>query len=329
MKVTVVESSFGMLAFDGENKLIATALFPKKPQTVAKALAKIETGKMTEEVSSLVNALTEKGYDEFVFENAGLAREVESKLHMKVETSRPSEAGELLRSKPERFAVEAGFVKDVEEFSLWMHNVTIEITKLRVKGAVEKRDLVVAQAIQSLDELDKTINILMARVREWYGIHFPELDRLLDKHETYARLAVNLGDRDNFTVENLEEEEVPKSKAEAIAKVAEKSMGADMEAEDLKQIQTLCKDILSLYKLRQNLETYLDSAMDEVAPNTKFLVGSLLGARLIALSGGLMNLAKVSQHYSSLGGRESPVPIAENRNKTAEAWVDLPTHFVA
>lgn len=292
MKVTVVESSFGMLAFDGENKLIATALFPKKPQTVAKALAKIETGKMTEEVSSLVNALTEKGYDEFVFENAGLAREVESKLHMKVETSRPSEAGELLRSKPERFAVEAGFVKDVEEFSLWMHNVTIEITKLRVKGAVEKRDLVVAQAIQSLDELDKTINILMARVREWYGIHFPELDRLLDKHETYARLAVNLGDRDNFTVENLEEEEVPKSKAEAIAKVAEKSMGADMEAEDLKQIQTLCKDILSLYKLRQNLETYLDSAMDEVAPNTKFLVGSLLGARLIALSGGLMNLAK-------------------------------------
>jgi nucleolar protein 56 len=32
--------------------------------------------------------------------------------------------------------------------------------------------------------------------------------------------------------------------------------------------------------------------MEEVAPNTKYLVGSLLGARLIALSGGLMNLAK-------------------------------------
>jgi nucleolar protein 56 len=209
-----------------------------------------------------------------------------------VEVSKPSEAGELLRSKPEKFAVKAGFVKDDEEFSLWTHNVTIEITKLRVKGAVEKRDLMVAQAIQTLDELDKTINIMMTRVREWYGIHFPELDRLLDKHETYARLVVNLGNKDNFTVENLEKEEVPKSKAEALAKVSEKSMGADVETEDLKQIQTLCKDILSMYKLRQNLETYLDSAMGEVAPNTKCLVGSLLGARLIALSGGLMNLAK-------------------------------------
>jgi nucleolar protein 56 len=183
-------------------------------------------------------------------------------------------------------------VKDPEEFSLWTHNITVELTKLRVKGAVEKRDLVVAQAIQSLDELDKTINMLMARVREWYGIHFPELDRLLEKHETYARLVVDLGSKDNFTIKNLEKEEVPQSKAEAIAKVAEKSMGADLEETDVKQIQMLCKDILSLYKLRDNLEKYLDSTMEEVAPNTKFLVGSLLGARLIALSGGLMNLAK-------------------------------------
>jgi len=292
MKATVIESTFGMLAFDGENKLIATVLFPKKPQTVAITLAKIETGKLTDEVSRLVKALKEKGYNHFVFENSGLAKETEAQLQVTAEVSRPSEAGELLRSKPEEFAVKAGFVRDDGEFSLWTHNITMEITKLRVKGAVEKRDLMVAQAIQTLDELDKTINILMARVREWYGIHFPELDRLLDKHETYARLVVNLGDKDNFTVENLEKEEVPKSKGEALAKVAEKSMGADVETEDLKQIQTLCKDILSLYKLRQNLETYLDSAMDEVAPNTKCLVGSLLGARLIALSGGLTNLAK-------------------------------------
>jgi nucleolar protein 56 len=115
---------------------------------------------------------------------------------------------------------------------------------------------------------------------------------LLEKHETYARLVVDLGSKDNFTIKNLEKEEVPQSKAEAIAKVAEKSMGADLEETDVKQIQMLCKDILSLYKLRDNLEKYLDSTMEEVAPNTKFLVGSLLGARLIALSGGLMNLAK-------------------------------------
>jgi len=292
MKVTIVEGSFGTLAFDEENKLIATALFPKNPHSVAKTLAKMEAGKITEGISGLINALREKGYDEFVFENANIADEVQKKLGIKVEVSKPSNAGELLRSKPETFAVKAGFVKDIDEFALWTHNVTMEITKLRVKGAVEKRDLVVAQAIQSLDELDKTINMLMARVREWYGIHFPELDRLLDKHETYARLVVKLGNKDNFTIDRLEGEEVPKSKAEAISKVAEKSMGADLEDSDLKQIQALCSDVINLYKIRQNLETYLDSTMEEVAPNTKYLVGSLLGARLIALSGGLMNLAK-------------------------------------
>jgi nucleolar protein 56 len=292
MKVTIVQSTFGILAFGDENRPVATTLFPKKPQVAAKNLFEIEGGKATNEVYSLIKALKEKGYDRFVFENAVLAKEVEAKAGVQVEVVTPSEAGELLRSQPDKFAVKAGFVKDLEEFSLWTHNVTIELTKLRVRGAVEKRDLVAAQAIQSLDELDKTINMLMARVREWYGIHFPEMDRLLDKHETYARLVVDLGSRDNFSTENLEKEDVTKSKAEAIAKVAEQSMGANLEETDLKQIQMLCKDILSLYRLRDSLEKYLDSTMEEVAANIKFLVGSLLGARLIAVSGGLINLAK-------------------------------------
>jgi len=292
MKVTIIESSFGLLAFDEASKPVSKFLFPKKPQTAAGILAKIEAGKLTEEVSSLVNALVEKGYDFFVFENALLAKEVQEKMHVKVEVSKPSEAGELFRSKPEQLAVESGFMKDADEFGLWMHSVAMEVTKSRVKGAVEKRDLVVAQAIQTLDELDRTINMLMARVREWYGIHFPELDRLLEKHETYARLVVKLGSKGNFTVEGLVKEEVPASKAEGIAKVAEKSMGADLAEADLAQIQALCKEITNLYQLRQDLEKYLDGTMEEVAPNMKFLVGSLLGARLIAVSGGLTNLAK-------------------------------------
>lgn len=291
MKATIVESTFGVLAFDID-KLVATALSSKQPRIAAKELLRLEAGKLTRDLSDLIGTLSGKGYGTLVFENPNLAEEVQKRLGVKVEVARPSEAGELFRSKPEAFAVEAGFVKDASEFGLWTHNVTMEIARLRVKGAVEKRDLVVAQAIQSLDELDKTINVLMARVREWYGIHFPELDRLLEKHETYARLVADLGDKDNLAVENLEKEDVPKSKAEAIAKVAEKSMGADLTDADMKQIQSLCKNILDLYKLRESLEKYLDSTMEKVAPNTKFLVGSLLGARLIALSGGLTNLAK-------------------------------------
>lgn len=210
MKATIVESPFGILAFNDEDQIIDKALFPKKPQTAANILMKIEAGKMPTEVADLVNLLRKRGYDYFTFENASLAKEVEQRLDVYVEISRPSKAGETLRSNLERFAVETGFARGPEELSQWTHSITMEIAKMKVKGAVEKRDLVIAQAILTLDDLDKTINLLMSHVREWYGIHFPELDRVLDKHETYSRLVVDLGSRDNFTVGNLEKKTSPK-----------------------------------------------------------------------------------------------------------------------
>jgi len=304
MKATVVECSFGIVAFNEESKLIEKVLFPKKPQLAAQALVKIEAGKMVDEIKELINRLRKSGHDTFVFENANLADEVRQKFGVKVEVSKPSKAGETVRSSMEGFAVETGFAKDAEEFSLWMHNVAMEIAKLRVKGAVEKRDLLVAQAIQTLDDLDRTINLFMERVREWYGIHFPELDRLLDKHETYARLVLKLGSKDNFTDERLEKEEIPKSKAEQVARTAETSMGADLTETDLTQVQALCKNVIDLYQLRQTLEDYLDKTMEEVAPNVKALTGPLLGARLIAFAGGLTNLARIPASTIQVIGAE-------------------------
>ena len=304
MKATIVECSFGITAFNEENSLIEKVLFPKKPEYAAKVLMKVEAGRMIDEIAEIINRLKKEGYDIFVFENSSLAKEVQEKLGVKVEVSKPSKAGEMLRSSMEKFAVETGFVKNAEEFSLWMHKLAMEMAKLRVRGAVEKRDLIIAQAIQTLDDLDRAINLFMGRVREWYGIHFPELDRLLEKHETYARLVLELGSRDSFTTEKLEKEDIPKSKAEQIVKAAETSMGADLAETDLTQIQALCKNVTGLYQLRQSLESYLDKTMEEVAPNTKAIVGSLLGARLIALAGGLTNLAKMPASTIQVLGAE-------------------------
>ncbi|MEM3463642.1 MAG: C/D box methylation guide ribonucleoprotein complex aNOP56 subunit, partial [Candidatus Bathyarchaeia archaeon] len=188
MKATVIPTLFGVLAFNEENKLVAHSVFPKKPEEAAKVLLEIESGKVVKEIADLITHLKSGGYDAFVFENSALAAEVKEKFAVSTEFSKVSDAGQLLRSNIEGFAIEIGFVKDYDEFQRWMHSVSMELAKLKVKGAVEKRDLLIAQAIQTLDDLDKTINLFMSRVREWYGIHFPELDRLLEKHETYARL---------------------------------------------------------------------------------------------------------------------------------------------
>ncbi len=304
MRATIIESTFGILAFNKESEIIGGVLFPKKPQKAAKILAKIEAGKLVDEIARLIDKLVKNGYDTFVFESSDLAKTVREKLNVKVEVAKLVKAREMLRSNMEKFAIKKGFVKDIIEFERWMHDVALEITKLRVKEAVEKRDLIIMQAIQTLDDLDKTVNLFMSRVREWYGIHFPELDRLLDKHETYARLVFKLGNKDNFTGERLEKEDVPKSKAEKMAKSAETSMGADLTETDLTQIQTLCKNVLELYQLRQTLENYLNTTMEEVTPNIKAIVGSLLGARLIALAGGLTSLAKMPSSTIQVLGAE-------------------------
>jgi nucleolar protein 56 len=290
MKALIVQFPFGFAAFNEKNKLVEQGLFPKKPQAAAKALAKIEAGKVSSELSALVTRLKDAGYGVFAFENAAVAADAQKKLGITVEVAEAAEV-ETVRSRMNTVAVETGFVKDAKALSVWTRNVSMELAKLKVKGAVEKRDLIVAQAIQTLDDLDRTVNLFMGRIREWYGVHFPELDRLIEKHETYARLIVNLGDKSNFTFEALEKEDVPKAKAEAIANVAASSMGADIAETDLTQIQALSRDVLELYELRQEMERYLDKTMSEVAPNTQALVGSLLGARLIAVAGGLRNLA--------------------------------------
>jgi nucleolar protein 56 len=290
MKAVIIQFPFGVAAFDEQNNLLEKALFPKTPQAAAEKIAKAETGKVSDETASLISRLQKTGYEVFVFENASLAGEAQRSLSVKTEVAKPSDA-EPIRARMEQIAVETGFAKDAKEISVWNRNVSMELAKLRVKGAAEKRDLVIAQAIQTLDDLDRTVNLFMGRLREWYGIHFPELDRLIEKHETYARLVMNLGCRDNFSLKALEKEGLPKEKAENIKTVAEKSMGAEVAEQDLAEIQALSENVLELYELRKNMESYVDKTMEEVAPNTRAVAGALLGARLIAIAGSLQNLA--------------------------------------
>ncbi len=290
MKTIIVQFPFGFVAFSDKNKILDQALFPKEPRTAAKALFEIETDKVTNELSDMIGRLKIAGFAVFSFETVRIAARVQEKLGVSTEVATPVEV-EFIRSRMNTIAKETGFVSEANDLAFWMRKVSIELAKLKVRGAIEKRDLIVAQAIQTLDDLDRAVNLFMGRLREWYGIHFPELDRLILKHETFARLVMNLGDKSKFLFKTLEKEDVPRARAKTIAEVAVSSMGADIAEEDLLQIQALSKDVLKLYNLRKNMENYLDKTMDEVAPNTKALVGALLGARLIAVAGGLRNLA--------------------------------------
>jgi nucleolar protein 56 len=304
VKAIIVESVIGVFGFGEDNKLVEKVFFPKDPQETAEKLRNIEEGKLIEEICSLIDKLQIKGYAQFVFENQEMARSAGEKLGIEVRLEASSDAGRLLRENLEKFALDNKFVEKPEQLRAYVHTVSVELAKMKVKTMVEKRDLLVAQAVLTVDDLDKSLNLFMSRIREWFGLHFPELDRLLDKHETYARLVVNLGRRENFTAKNLEEEGLPKAKSQTMAEVAMASMGANLNDKDLAQIQSICRNVKELYNVRQSLENYINSVMEEVAPNMKALAGSLLGARLIAIAGGLINLAKLPASTMQILGAE-------------------------
>ncbi len=205
--------------------------------------------------------------------------------------------------------------KTKQELSVWNRSVSLELAKMRIKGASEKRDLIVAQGIQTLDSLDQTVNLFMGRLREWYGVYFPELDRLIEKHETYSRLVMNLGNRENFTVENLERENIPKERTQLVAKAAESSMGADIAESDLEMVQALAKDVLNFYLLRKNMEDYVDHTMEELAPNVRAVAGALLGRTLNRYGRQPTKPShETSKHHPSYRRRKSPLPQPKNRS---------------
>jgi nucleolar protein 56 len=290
MKAIIVQFTFGLAAFDENYNFKEVVLFKKDPKLAAKIIIDNEDGNLSSEIKSIVTLMLNNDFNHFSFENIKIAKNIEKNMKVNAEVIESFELKNF-GERMEQIAIESNFIKNSEELVLWNRNVSMEIAKLRIKRAIKKRDSVIAQAIQTLDDLDRTVNLFMSRLREWYGVHFPELDRLVDKHETYARLIKNLGGRENFSIPNLENELIQEERAKKLSKVATSSMGAAMAEEDLSQIQVLSKNILNLYELRRGMEKYIDKTMEEVAPNTRTVAGPLLGARLISIAGSLQNLA--------------------------------------
>ena len=115
------------------------------------------------------------------------------------------------------------------------------MTRMKVRAAAEKRDLFIAQAITAIDEIDRTLNLFASRLREWYSLHFPELDDMVRDHKDYSRLIYELGFRSNFTRDKLAKLGMPSKMIDRIERAAKESMGADLTDFDLKPIMGIAR----------------------------------------------------------------------------------------
>lgn len=177
---------------------------------------------------------------------------------------------------------------DVNTMSLGLSH---SLARHKLKFSPDKIDTMIVQAIALLDDLDKELNTYAMRVKEWYGWHFPEMARILNDNLAYAKVILKMGMRTNW--ENCELAEIlPEEIETAVKSAADRSMGTEITEEDLDNIQLLAEQVVSFTEYRQQLASYLSARMTAIAPNLTVLVGELVGARLIAHAGSLMNLSK-------------------------------------
>lgn len=165
------------------------------------------------------------------------------------------------------------------------------ISRHKLKFSADKVDVMIVSAIKLLDDLDKELNNYAMRVKEWYGWHFPEMDRIVNDNLAYARIIMAMGTRDNAANTDLSEI-LPEDIEQRLKSGAEVSMGTEIGEFDLENIKLLAEQVISFTEYRQELSQYLTSRMKAIAPNMTELLGELVGARLIAHAGSLMKLAK-------------------------------------
>lgn len=299
-------SPLAIYLLDGDGNPISYYKLYKEdasPENIAKFLYDLEQGKLPEEVQKFIAEITKPG-DIIVVEDEDIGRFLSASLKtIKIEHS-PSNNIFMKTRENITLLIEKTLNIKPETYYSILHEVTISLARMKVKEVAEKRDLFIAQAINALDDVNKTINLFASRVREWYSLHFPELDSLVEEHEDYFKIVSSIGFRDKITSEALVNLGVREELAEKISKAAVQSMGADLTEFDLEAIRLISDTGLRLYNVRRNLEKYIDEAMYEVAPNIRGLVGSLLGARLIALAGGLEKLAKLPASTIQVLGAE-------------------------
>ncbi|MFQ5761425.1 MAG: C/D box methylation guide ribonucleoprotein complex aNOP56 subunit [Candidatus Bathyarchaeia archaeon] len=302
-KLSLVESVIGILALDEGNQIVDNQLFPREPQTVSERILKLEAGEIIPEVEELVRRWMPRNVT-FILESEQLATKLKGQLGVNTEVQKPSPAGEAVRSNLSTVAVQLGFVDKPEAAQEFIHSLTALLARMKVKEAAAKRDLVVVQMINSIDELDKTANLLASRIAEWYGLHFPEMARIIDSHDSYTRIIMQIGERENIDEETLSKLGLTGHKARSLEAAAKSSSGAPMDPADLDSLRTLCKVYMDMTRLRKNFTEKLDGILHEVAPNVKALAGSTVAARLIALAGGIDRLARMPSSTVQVLGAE-------------------------
>ena len=296
----IVENVAGIYGVNENSEIIYRALFPSTPEKIVEKIELLQSGQLIDELKDVLGVLKQKEVQEIVLEDEKLARNIQEQFDIQTLTEKGNSIFKNFREQSFSIAKEEG----INNFQFILQSVGLLQSQKKIKRASERRDKMVAQAIKAIDDIDQTLNLFSTRIREWYGLHFPELDKV-ENHETYVGLVGALGPRDRFIVSEIQRiTGIPLDKAKEIEGYVKNSIGAEMDEADLESLVKFARITDDLYKVRKESEHYIETTMREVAPNVTAIVGALLGARIISIAGGLLELARLPASTVQVLGAE-------------------------
>jgi nucleolar protein 56 len=248
---------FGTFLLD-EGKVVQERIFPKDARALAERLARVEDWKVLDEERELMALAEEVFVTEPRLERAG----------GRFTTERP----------PFLDPASYGYGREL------LHAAMVDLAKRQVRKAIRPEDYL-RQAVGSVDDLLEQENTLLERVREWYGLHFPELAKMVDER-TYLEMVGKHGRRENLPID------------------ARESVGAELgepEEQELKRMAQLAQEVASR---RADLEAYVERSARSLAPNVSTLAGPMIAARLVTQAGSVEDLARYPAGTIQLLGAE-------------------------
>jgi len=278
MRAYLATCILGVFAYDEKGKLIAKRLFKKDPRYIARALDRVQKWLLPEE-KELIDSLSKKGYD--------IAWSKRLKIKgIKTLFVQENPGQEALNKDFRKLALELKFVSSQTELNQLLTQVQVARTKAQLRGV--GRDRILMRVVGVIDELDKELNNLTERLREWYGLYFPEAAKHIKSNEVFVQ-AASLGRRE--AIKDLKT-------------LAKTSAGMEFSPQDISSVSAFAKQLTSLFKTRKKLLKYLENVSKGVIPNTSAVAGPVLACRLLALAGGLEKLARMPASTIQLLGAE-------------------------
>jgi nucleolar protein 56 len=176
--------------------------------------------------------------------------------------------------------------------------------KIAVSEGLSGPDTHVVRAVQTAKNMEALFNLLYEQTIEWYALHFPEMRQVVRDPVTQLSLVVRVGERKNFSKENLHTFFSDDTSLSRILDSAKNSSGGEIAPATLKSIQGVAQAAIQLKEEQKRLQDFASKQMVELAPNFSELATPSIAGQLLSKAGSLKRLAEMPASTIQVLGAE-------------------------